>query len=104
MENVNLPEFGFDWNEVIVMLKTTGVEFAINLVTAIAIFYVGRMVVGLLMRGLNKMMRAQEVDVTLQTFVSNLSRMVLLIFVIIAASDLYSTVAFAIFKGLKFKF
>ncbi|MDH3274410.1 MAG: mechanosensitive ion channel [Gammaproteobacteria bacterium] len=85
MENVNLPEFGFDWNEVIVMLKTTGVEFAINLVTAIAIFYVGRMVVGLLMRGLNKMMRAQEVDVTLQTFVSNLSRMVLLIFVIIAA-------------------
>ena len=38
MENVNLPDLGFDWNEVIVMLKTTGIEFAINLVTAIAIF------------------------------------------------------------------
>ena len=85
MENVNLPDLGFDWNEVIVMLKTTGIEFAINLVTAIAIFYVGRMVVGLLMRGLKKMMQAQDVDVTLQTFVGNLVRMVLLVFVIIAA-------------------
>ena len=85
MENVNLPDLGFDWNEVIAMLKTTGVEFAINLVTAIAIFYFGRMVVGLLMRGLKKMMQAQDVDVTLQTFVGNLVRMVLLIFVIIAA-------------------
>jgi small conductance mechanosensitive channel len=85
MENVNLPDLGFDWNEVIAMLKTTGIEFAINLVTAIAIFYFGRMVVGLLMRGLKKMMQAQDVDVTLQTFVGNLVRMVLLIFVIIAA-------------------
>ena len=85
MENVNLPDLGFDWNEVIAMLKTTGIEFAINLVTAIAIFYVGRMVVGLLMRGLKKMMQAQDVDVTLQTFVGNLVRMVLLVFVIIAA-------------------
>ena len=85
MENVNLPDLGFDWSEVIAMLKTTGIEFAINLVTAIAIFYFGRMVVGLLMRGLKKMMQTQEVDVTLQTFVANLVRMVLLIFVIIAA-------------------
>ncbi len=85
MENVNLPDLGFDWNEVIAMLKTTGIEFAINLVTAIAIFYFGRMVVGLLMRGLKKMMQAQDVDVTLQTFVGNLVRMVLLVFVIIAA-------------------
>lgn len=85
MENVNLPDLGFDWNEAITMLKTTGLEFSINLVTAIAIFYIGRMVVGLLMRGLNKMMQAQEVDVTLQTFVANLLRMVLLTVVIIAA-------------------
>ena len=85
MENVSLPDLGFDWNEVIAMLKTTGIEFAINLVTAIAIFYFGRMVVGLLMRGLKRMMQAQDVDVTLQTFVGNLVRMVLLVFVIIAA-------------------
>jgi small conductance mechanosensitive channel len=85
MENVKLPDLGFDWNDVIEMLQTTGVEFGINLVTAIAIFYFGRMIVGLLMRGLKKMMRAQDVDVTLQTFVANLVRMVLLTFVIIAA-------------------
>jgi len=85
MENLNIPELGFDWNEVIEMIKTTGVEFSINLVTAIVIFYFGRMVVGLLMRGLNKMMQAQDVDKTLQTFVANLVRMVLLMFVIIAA-------------------
>ncbi len=85
MENVKLPDLGFDWNDVIEMLQTTGVEFGINLVTAIAIFYFGRMIVGLLMRGLKKMMQAQDVDVTLQTFVANLVRMVLLTFVIIAA-------------------
>ena len=85
MENLNVPDLGFDWNEVIAMIKTTGVEFGVNLVTAIVIFYFGRMVVGLLMRGLNKMMQAQDVDVTLQTFVGNLVRMVLLVFVIIAA-------------------
>ena len=85
MENVTIPDLGFDWNEVIILLKTNGIELAINVVTAIAIFYFGRMVVGLLMRGLKKMMQAQDVDVTLQTFVANLVRMVLLVFVIIAA-------------------
>ncbi len=85
MENLNIPDLGFDWNEVLEMIKTTGVEFGINLVTAIVIFYFGRMVVGLLMRGLNKMMQAQDVDKTLQTFVTNLVRMILLMFVIIAA-------------------
>lgn len=82
---MNLPALGFDWNEVIVLLKANGIELAINVVTAIAIFYLGRMVVGLMMRGLKKMMQTQNVDVTLQTFVANLVRMVLLIFVIIAA-------------------
>ena len=85
MENLNIPDLGFDWNEVVEMIKTTGAEFGINLVTAIVIFYFGRMVVGLLMRGLHKMMQTQDVDKTLQTFVTNLVRMVLLMFVIIAA-------------------
>jgi small conductance mechanosensitive channel len=85
MENVTIPDLGFDWNEVIILLKTNGIELAINVVTAIAIFYFGRMVVALLMRGLKKMMQAQDVDVTLQTFVANLVQMVLLVFVIIAA-------------------
>jgi small conductance mechanosensitive channel len=85
MENVKLPDLGFDWNDVLDMVQSTGVEFGINLVTAIVIFYFGRTVVGLMMRGLNKVMQAQNVDKTLQTFVSNFARMVLLTFVIIAA-------------------
>jgi len=85
MEIPTLPDLGFTWEEAVTMLKTTGLDFAINLVTAIVIFYVGRMVVRILTRGIRKVMEAQEVDKTLITFVSNLASMVLLIFVIIAA-------------------
>ena len=85
MDEVSLPDLGFSWDEVITLLKTAGVDFAINLVTAIVIFYVGRIVVRLLTRGLQKVMERQKVDQTLVTFVSNLVGMVLLIIVIIAA-------------------
>ena len=85
MEIPTLPDLGFTWEEAVTLLKTTGLDFAINLVTAIVIFYVGRLVVRILTRGIRKVMEAQEVDKTLITFVSNLASMVLLIFVIIAA-------------------
>ena len=85
MDEVNLPDLGFNWDEVVVLLKTTGVDFAINLFTALVIFFVGRIVVRLLTRGLRKVMEKQSVDQTLVTFISNLVGMVLLTFVIIAA-------------------
>jgi len=85
MDEVKLPDLGFTWDEVIVMLKTTGVDFAINLLTAVIIFYVGRLIVRILTNGLRKVMEKQDVDMTLVTFVSNLVGMVLLTFVIIAA-------------------
>lgn len=85
MNEVSLPDLGFTWDEVFEMVKTTGVEFGIDIVTALAIFYIGRLVVRLMMRGLNRAMQAQQVDKTLQTFVTNLVSMVLLMFVIIAA-------------------
>ena len=85
MEIPKIPDLGFTWDEFLEMLQTTGIEFGINLITAIAIFYIGRMIVGLLMRGLGKVMQAQEVDKTLDSFVSNLARMVLMIFVIVAS-------------------
>ena len=44
MEMPTIPDLGFTWEEALSMLKTTGVDFAINLVTAIVIFYVGRIV------------------------------------------------------------
>ena len=85
MEEVTLPDLGFTWDEVVVMLKTIGLDFAINLVTAVVIFYVGRILVRLLTRGLRKVMETQDVDKTLVSFASNLVGMVLLTFVIIAA-------------------
>ncbi len=85
MEMPTLPDLGLSWEEVITMVKTTGLEFAINLVTAIVIFYVGRLVVRILTRGMRKVMEAQKVDKTLVTFASNLASMVLLTAVIIAA-------------------
>ena len=76
---------GFDWNQLLGIIKTQGVDLAINLAIAIAIFYVGKLVVGLIVRGMRKVMQRQEVDKTLETFVSNLVRMVLMVVVIIAA-------------------
>jgi small conductance mechanosensitive channel len=85
MNEVTVPDLGFPLDEVFQMVKTAGVDFGISIVTALAIFYIGRLVVRLMMRGLNRAMQAQQVDKTLQTFVTNLVSMVLLMFVIIAA-------------------
>jgi small conductance mechanosensitive channel len=85
MEMPAIPDLGFTWEEALTMLKTTGLDFAINLVTAIVIFYVGRLVVRILTRGIRKVMEAQDIDQTLVSFVSNLASMVLLTVVIIAA-------------------
>jgi len=85
MDTSTLPDLGFDWNQVLELIQTKGVDFAINLVTAIVIFYVGKMAVGLIVRGIRKVMRRQEVDKTLETFICNLVRMILLVIVVIAA-------------------
>lgn len=85
MDELRLPDLGFTWDEVVALLQTTGLDFAIKLVTAIVIFFIGRLVVRLLTRGMRKVMESQEVDKTLVSFVSNFVGMVLLIFVIIAA-------------------
>lgn len=66
-------------------LMTDGVDFGINLLAAIAIFVVGRIVIGFVVRGINKGMERSEVDPTLRVFVSNLVKWALLIVVIIAA-------------------
>jgi len=85
MDTGTLPDLGFDWNQLLGVIQTKGIEFGLNVAIAIAIFYVGKMVINLVVRGLRKVMRRQEVDKTLETFVCNLVRMVLLVIVIIAA-------------------
>jgi len=85
MDEKYIPDLGFDWNELLLLAQTKGIEFAINLVLAILIFYVGKLVVNLIVRGTARVMQAQEVDKTLQSFICNLERMVLMVIVIIAA-------------------
>ncbi len=85
MDESSAPDLGFDWTEILDLIQTKGVDFAINLAIAIAIFYVGKIVIALVVRGLRKVMRRQDVDPTLETFVCNLVRMALLVIVIIAA-------------------
>jgi len=85
MEISEISDLSTTWDNLLESLQTTGLEFGINLVTAIAIFYIGKLVVGLLTRSLRKVMQAQEIDKTLESFVCNLARMVLLTFVIIAS-------------------
>jgi len=85
MEIPEIADLSTTWDNILEMLRTTGLEFGINLITAIAIFYIGRIVVRLLTRGLRKVMQAQEIDKTLESFVCNLASIVLLTFVIIAS-------------------
>ncbi len=85
MNTENLPDLGFDWAEVLAMIQTTGVDFGINLITAIVIFFIGKWVVALVIKGLMKAMQKGDVDTTLRRFIANLARMLLMLFVIIAA-------------------
>ena len=85
MDTSTLPDLGFDWNQVLDLIQTKGVDFGINLITAVVIFYVGKMVVSLVVRALHKVLQRQEVEKTLETFVCNLVRMTLLVVVVIAA-------------------
>ncbi len=64
MDEIKLPDLGFTWDEIVVMLKTTGLDFAINLLTALAIFFIGRIIVKLLTRGMRKIMEQQDVVIS----------------------------------------
>ena len=75
MNTDSLPDLGFDWAEALTMVQTTGVDFGINLVTAIVIFFLGKWVVNLVVKGLTKAMQKGELDVTLSRFIGNLARM-----------------------------
>src|SRR5210317_1297030 len=85
MDETLIPDLGFDWGQLLELLQTKGIDFGINLLIALAIFYFGKLFISLAVRGLQNVMRRQEVDKTLETFVANLVRMVLLVVVVIAA-------------------
>ena len=85
MDIAEISGFEYSLDVFILMLQTTGIDFAIGLGKAIAIFYIGKFLVRLLLKAVSKIMHKQEVDDTLESFVLSLSRIILMLFVIIAA-------------------
>ena len=73
------------WEQGLELLQTKGVDFGINVVTALLIFYIGKWITGILTRAVKAVMDKNDIDPTLTSFVSNLVRMTLLVFVVIAA-------------------
>lgn len=64
-----------------------GVDFGINVVAAIAIFFIGKWIAGILTRITGRLMVRAKVDETLIKFAGNLVNAALMIFVILAAVD-----------------
>jgi small conductance mechanosensitive channel len=85
MNDMQLPDLNIDWAGLAGQLQTVGVEFGINFIAALAIFYIGRFIARLLTKGLRRLMQRQKADPILESFVTNLVYWALMAFVIIAA-------------------
>jgi small conductance mechanosensitive channel len=84
MDLAEISGLEFSLDAFILMLQTTGINFAFGLGKAVVIFYVGKLLVRLLLKAISKIMHKQEVDDTLESFILSLSRIILMLFVIIA--------------------
>jgi small conductance mechanosensitive channel len=73
MENV--------WNAIVKWLEANGA----SLVTALVILVLGRIVVGIIIGIVRRLMRRANVDETLTGFVANITRFALMLFVVLAA-------------------
>lgn len=65
--------------------QTLAMDFGIDIIAAIAIFVIGRWIIKVLTGGLRRLMERAEVEPTLVTFLVNITRIILLIFVVLAA-------------------
>jgi len=78
----------FNVNDIYGQVETfvlgTGLDFGLKLITAIAIFVIGRWLAKLVTRGMRKVMQAQQVDKILESFISNIAYWLIMAFVIIA--------------------
>lgn len=67
------------------LIETYVIPWGLKIIFALAIFYIGRMVVGAVIKVVTKLMQARNMDEILVTFLTSIMRWVLLLFVIIAA-------------------
>ncbi|MFV2004394.1 MAG: mechanosensitive ion channel family protein [Gammaproteobacteria bacterium] len=69
------------------LIETYVLPWGINLVMALAIFFIGKFVVGILVKLSKKLMVKAKVDKLLVNFIGSIVNVVLLLFVVIAAVD-----------------
>lgn len=79
--------FEFDAEKMSQLMDTYVIPWGINIVMAIVIYIIGKMIVGALMSVLGKIMSRSKYDDMLIDFVKAIARAVLMLFVIIAALD-----------------
>lgn len=75
MENLDIPT----------LINTYVLPWGIKIAIALVIFYVGRMVVGIITNSVRKLLNARGMDEILVSFLVSIMRWVLLLFVIVAA-------------------
>jgi small conductance mechanosensitive channel len=79
--------FGLDAEKMSEMMDTYIIPWGINIVMAIVIYIIGKMIVGVLINVLGKVMARSKYDDMLVDFVKAIARAILMLFVIIAALD-----------------
>ena len=79
--------FGFDTEKMSQMVDAYVIPWGINIVMAIAIYFIGKVIVSVLVNLLSKIMTRSEYDDMLIDFVKAIAKAVLMLFVIIAALD-----------------
>ncbi len=88
-ENTTSEAAAIDWSSLPQLLQEKGVDLGIDLAikvaTALAIFLIGKFVIRLVVSGIARVMQKQLVDKTLETFICNLVRMSLMVILVIAA-------------------
>lgn len=75
----------FDLEQLAAKAQALATEFGIDIIAALAIFIIGRWVANLITGGVRRLMERANIDATLVKFLSNILRILLLIFVILAA-------------------
>ena len=63
------------------IVNTYVIPWGIKIVLALVIFYVGRMVVSIVVKAVSKLLRSREMDEILVSFLTSILRWVLLLFV-----------------------
>ena len=63
-------------------------NFAPKVLGAVVVYIVGNFIIGMIVRALNKVLQAKEFDKTLQSFLSSLVRVVLLILLFLSIAEM----------------